>query len=49
MNHPVNAIKPRESIASLADLLLDTSCAGYPVTRWQEDLMQDVAYGFMSR
>lgn len=49
MRHPVNTITPRENVAHLANLLVETTHGGFPVVKWHEETRQEVAYGLLTR
>ena len=50
MRSPVVTVTPRESVAHLAHLLLETTHGGFPVVKQLEDLRgHEVAYGLLTR
>jgi chloride channel 7 len=49
MHHPVITITPRETLAHLAHLLLETSHGGFPVVKYSEESKHEVAYGLLTR
>ena len=49
MHCPVITITPRESVAHLSHLLLETSHGGFPVVRWNEEARLEVVYGLLTR
>ena len=49
MHSPVITVTPRESVAHLAHILLETSHGGFPVVKYHEDSKQEVVYGLLTR
>ena len=49
MQAPVITITPRESLAHLARLLLETTHGGFPVVTHYEPAGCEVAYGLLTR
>jgi len=49
MHSPVITITPRETLAHLAHLLLETTHGGFPVVRHFGDAGCEVAYGLLTR
>ena len=49
MHSPVVTVTPRESVAHLAHLLLDTTHGGFPVVKQLDDVTHEVAYGLLTR
>ena len=44
-----SSLTPRESVAHLAHLLLDTTHGGFPVVKQLDDVTHEVAYGLLTR
>lgn len=49
MQSPVITISPRESVAHLAHLLLETTHGGFPVVKYFGEFSCEVAYGLLTR
>ena len=49
MHSPVITISPRESLAHLAQILLESNHGGFPVVKYSEATRQEVFYGLITR